>query len=68
MMISRLPRVGMGLALKSFDKGVVAPIIWFLIAGLPGAYLYAGLATLSWRFGKEGHSAGFGDAMLALEN
>lgn len=62
-----ITRVGMGLALKSFDKGVVAPIFWYLLAGLPGAYLYAGIAALSWRFGKEGHSRGFGDAALALE-
>jgi adenosylcobinamide-phosphate synthase len=62
-----ITRVGMGLGLKTFDKGVVAPIIWFLIAGLPGAYLYAGLAALSWRFGRDGHSGGFGQASWALE-
>ncbi|MEM8834014.1 MAG: cobalamin biosynthesis protein, partial [Pseudomonadota bacterium] len=62
-----ITRVGMGFALKSFDKAVVAPILWYLIAGLAGAYLYAALAALRWRFGKEGHSGGFGDAMIALE-
>ena len=62
-----ITRVGMGMALKFFDKGVVAPIFWFLLLGLPGAYLYAGLAAISWRFGREGYSGGFGNAMLALE-
>ncbi len=62
-----ITRVGMGLTLKSFDKSVVAPILWYLIAGLTGAYLYAGLATLAWRFGKEGFSNGFGQTPLALE-
>lgn len=62
-----ITRVGMGLVLKCFDKAVVAPIIWYLIAGLPGAYLYAGIAALSWRFGKEGYSGGFGETALALE-
>lgn len=62
-----ITRVGMGLALKSFDKGVVAPIIWFLLFGLAGAYLYAGIAAMAWRFGRDGHSNGFGAAALALE-
>ncbi|MCI5060952.1 MAG: cobalamin biosynthesis protein [Alphaproteobacteria bacterium] len=60
-------RVGMGLVFKSFDKALVAPVIWYLIAGLPGAYIYAGLAALVWRFGAEGHHSGFGAVMMALE-
>lgn len=62
-----ITRMGMGLTLKAFDKAVVAPVIWYLIAGLLGAYLYAGIAALAWRVGKEGHSSGFGDAASALE-
>lgn len=62
-----ITRVGMGLVLKSFDKAVIAPVLWFLIGGLPLAFLYSGIAALSWRFGKDGHSGGFGDAMIALE-
>jgi len=62
-----ITRVGMGLGAKAFDKGLVAPIVWYLIGGLPGAYIYAGLSAVSWRFGKEGFSRGFGDSALALE-
>lgn len=62
-----ITRVGIGLAARNFDKGVVAPILWYLIGGLPTAYLYAGLAALSWRFGKEGFTKGFGAPALALE-
>jgi adenosylcobinamide-phosphate synthase len=62
-----ITRMGMGLTLKMFDKGVVAPIFWYLIAGLAGAYIYAGLAVLAWRFGREGHGSGFGSAALELE-
>ncbi len=62
-----MTRLGMALSARSFDKAVVGPILWFLIAGLPGAYLYAGLAALSWRFGKEGYSKGFGTMALTLE-
>jgi len=62
-----ITRVGMGYVLRSFDKSVVAPILWYLIFGLVGAYLYAALAALSWRFGKDGHSSGFGQAILSIE-
>lgn len=62
-----ITRVGMGLGLRAFDKGIVAPVVWFLIGGLPAAYLYAGLAALSWRFGRDGHSGGFGQSPAALE-
>lgn len=60
-------RAGMALAARAFDKGVVAPVFWFLLAGLPGAYIYAALAAFSWRFGKDGFSKGFGHVPLALE-
>lgn len=61
-----ITRVGMGMGLRAFDKGVVAPLIWFLIGGLPAAYLYAGLAALGWRFGRDG-TAALGSAAIALE-
>jgi adenosylcobinamide-phosphate synthase len=62
-----ITRVGMGLAARSFDKGVVAPVFWFLIGGAALALIYAGLAAMAWRFGKEGFTRGFGLAALALE-
>jgi len=62
-----ITRVGIGMGARLFDKGVVAPVLWYLIGGLPVAYLYAGLAALSWRFGKEGFTKGFGNTALALE-
>lgn len=62
-----ITRVGIGMSAKLLEKGVVAPVLWYLIAGLPAAYLYAGLAALSWRFGKEGFSKGFGSTALMLE-
>ncbi len=62
-----ITRVGIGMGAKAFDKGVIAPVLWYLIGGLPAAYLYAVLAALSWRFGKEGFTKGFGATALALE-
>lgn len=62
-----ITRVGIGMSAKLFDKAVVGPVIWYLIAGLPAAYLYATLAALAWRFGKEGFTKGFGAPALHLE-
>ena len=62
-----ITRIGMGMGLKAFDKGIVAPVLWYLIFGLVGAYVYAGLAAMQWVFGREGHSKGFGKAINALE-
>jgi adenosylcobinamide-phosphate synthase len=62
-----ITRMGMGLSLKMFDKGVVSPIFWYLIGGLAGVYIYAGLSALAWRFGRDGHGSGFGSAALELE-
>ncbi len=62
-----ITRNGMGLAARTFDKGMVAPAFWYVIAGLHGAFIYAGLAALAWRFGKDGFGKGFGTIPLALE-
>lgn len=62
-----ITRTGMAMAARGFDKGVVAPVVWYIIAGLPGAFIYAGLAALAWRFGREGFTRGFGRVPLALE-
>jgi adenosylcobinamide-phosphate synthase len=62
-----ITRAGMALAARSFDKGVVAPVFWFVVAGFPAAFTYAGLAALSWRFGRDGFTKGFGRFPLLLE-
>ncbi len=62
-----IARAGMGWAARSFDKGLVAPVFWYLIGGLPLVVVYAALAALAWRFGKDGFSKGFGVIPLALE-
>lgn len=62
-----ITRTGMALAARNFDKGAVAPVLWYLIGGLPFVFAYSALAALSWRFGKDGFSKGFGETALALE-
>jgi adenosylcobinamide-phosphate synthase len=62
-----ITRAGLGLTVVSFDKGLVAPVFWYVLAGLPALFLYTALAALSWRFGKKGFSKGFGVFPMALE-
>ena len=60
-------RVGIGFVATNFDKGIVTPLLWYLIGGLPAAYLYAGIAAARWGLSKEGFAKGFGHVPLALE-
>ena len=60
-------RAAITLSARSFDKGLVAPALWFLIGGFPAACTYATLAALCWRFGKNGLGSGFAAVPLALE-
>ena len=62
-----ITRMGMGMGLRAFDKGIVAPALWYLIFGLIGAYVYAALAALQWIFGREGYDKGFGEGISAME-
>ena len=62
-----ITRTGMAMVAYGFDKGVVAPTIWYVIAGFPALFLYSALSFLSWRFGKNGFSKGFGAIPMALE-
>ncbi len=62
-----ITRAGMGFAAVSFDKGMVAPVFWYLIGGLPILAVYTALSAFAWRFGKCGHTSGFGTVPLELE-
>lgn len=62
-----ITRAAMSLSVRALDKGLIAPALWYLIGGFPAASIYAALAMLSWRFGKNGLGKGFGAVPLALE-
>lgn len=62
-----ITRAGIGFAARSFDKGLVAPVFWYLVGGLPVALIYSVLAACAWRFGKQGFTKSFGKPILALE-
>ncbi|MDY0028749.1 MAG: cobalamin biosynthesis protein [Pseudobdellovibrionaceae bacterium] len=60
-------RVGIGLVATTFDKGLVAPVFWYLLGGLPAAYLYCGIAAARWSLSKDGFAKGIGTLALKLE-
>jgi adenosylcobinamide-phosphate synthase len=60
-------RGGIGFVATSIDKGMVAPLFWYLIGGLPFAFMYAGIAAARWGMGKEGFAKGIGHLALKLE-
>ncbi len=60
-------RAAISLSAMTFDKGLVAPAIWYIIGGFPIAIIYTALAALSWRFGKSGFHSGFAAVPVALE-
>lgn len=62
-----ITRAAMGMSVRTFDKGLVAPALWYLIGGFPFVMIYTALAAASWRFGKDGFGKGFAAAPLALE-
>jgi adenosylcobinamide-phosphate synthase len=62
-----ITRTGIGYMAVAFDKGLVAPLFWYLIGGLPFAFLYSGLACAAWALSKQGFAKGFGDLALWIE-
>lgn len=60
-------RAALGFAAVSFDKGLVAPSLWYMIGGFPMLCVYAALSFMVWRFGKKGFTKGFASVPLALE-
>jgi len=60
-------RGGIGFVASSFDKGIIAPLFWFLIGGLPAAFIYSGIAAARWGLSKEGFAKGIGHLALSLE-
>lgn len=60
-------RGGIGFVSFSLDKGIIAPLFWFVIGGLPAAFIYSGIAAARWSLSKEGFAKGIGSLALALE-
>ncbi len=60
-------RGGIGYSASSFDKGMIAPLFWYLVGGLPAAFIYSGIAAARWGLAKEGFSKGIGIVPLKIE-
>lgn len=60
-------RGGIGFVSFSLDKGIIAPLFWFIIGGLPAAFIYSGIAAARWSLAKEGFAKGIGHLALTLE-
>lgn len=61
-------RGGIGFVSYSLDKGIIAPLFWFLVGGLPAAFIYSGIAAARWSLAKEGFAKGIGSLSLRLES
>lgn len=62
-----ITREGIILCAISFEKGMVAPALWYLIGGLPVMLIYSALSFLSWRYGRWGNGGGFAAVPCMLE-
>lgn len=60
-------RLGVDYMARLFDKGLVAPLFWYLIGGLPLAYIYAAVAAARWGLAKDGFAKGLGNKALGVE-
>lgn len=52
---------------RGFDKMCVAPVIFYLIGGLPIVCVYVCIMSTAWFFGKNGFTKGFGALALSLD-
>jgi adenosylcobinamide-phosphate synthase len=60
-------RLGVDYIARLFDKGMIAPLFWYLIGGLPLAYVYAAVAAARWGLAKDGFAKGIGTKALGSE-
>ncbi len=62
-----LTRTGAELVTRLFDKACIAPLIWYVLGGLPLLFIYSSLAALSWKTGYDGTYNNIGKMVLMLE-
>jgi adenosylcobinamide-phosphate synthase len=62
-----ITRTATELLVRLYEKGLVSPLIWYALAGLPGIFIYTALAAYVWKAGYDGAYAGTGTVAVALE-
>ena len=60
-------RIGAGLIPVLFDRAMVMPIFWYLIGGLPLAFLITGVSAARWALAKNGFAKGYAGFVGGLE-
>lgn len=63
-----LTRTSAELLVRMFDKACVAPVVWYLLTGLPGALIYMALSAYVWRTGYDGTRPGVSTVAAGLEH
>lgn len=54
-----LARAALPVCIRGFTHGLVRPVFWFIVGGLPAACATSALSALSWRFGTQDSRAPF---------
>jgi adenosylcobinamide-phosphate synthase len=62
-----MARIGAGVIPVTFDRGLVMPIFWYVIGGLPLAFIVTGMSAAKWALAKNGFAKGYGALALSLE-
>lgn len=62
-----IARIGVGFIPVAFDRGLILPLFWYLIGGLPLAFLVTGITAAKWALAKNGFAKGYGALALSLE-
>lgn len=69
MTISQVSRAAIESAAENLSDGVIAPALWFLVAGLPGLFLYKAINTADSMIGyRTARHADFGWAAARLDD
>jgi adenosylcobinamide-phosphate synthase len=62
-----IARIGVGFIPIAFDRACVLPIFWYLVGGLPFAFLVTGITAAKWALAKNGFAKGYSSFVTSLE-
>lgn len=62
-----IARIGAGFIPVAFDRGLVLPIFFYLLGGLPLAFVVTGVTAAKWALAKNGFAKGYGAFILGVE-
>jgi adenosylcobinamide-phosphate synthase len=62
-----ITRAAIGTMARGMDKGIVAPIVLYVIGGIPLVFFYSAISFMAFRWNKNGFSDGFGVVSGAID-